>query len=337
MNRFYTDTTTSILGTVPSRCGALAAATTRFVPVIVQRSGERSIVRFIEFFVVDINNKNTRDAYFFACCRFLSWCDSQRVIDICCIEPLHVAVYLKTLQDFYGKPTIKQHLAAIRALFNWLLVGQVVKANPAISVKGPKYDMTRGLTPVLTGAEVSRLISGIDLSTQVGLRDRALVGLMVFSFARISAALMMTVNDYFIARGCRRLRLKEKGGRVHEMPVHPILERYLDSYLTALPTSGSKSPTLFRASGSPTNLLSRAMTRTEAYRMVRRRAQDCGIEQEVCCHSFRATGITIYLENGGTLEYAQTMAGHRRLQTTKLYDRRNDAITMMEVERITIG
>jgi integrase/recombinase XerD len=169
----------------------------RLVPAIVQRSGKKGVIRFIEFFVVDIRNKNTRDAYFYACCRFLSWCDRQLIAEISAVEPLHVAVYLKTLHG-YEKSSIKQHLAAIRALFNWLLVGQVVQANPAISVKGPKYDVTRGLTPVLTRAELSQLIDRIDVSTQRGLRDRALISLIVFSFARISAALTMKGNDYFI-------------------------------------------------------------------------------------------------------------------------------------------
>jgi len=112
----------------------------------------------LEFFVVAINNKNTRDAYYHACWRFLAWCDSKRIDEISGIEPLHVAVYLKTLADVYEKPTIKQHLAAIRALFNWLLIGQAVETNPALSVKGPKYDVARGLTPVLTASEMGQLI-----------------------------------------------------------------------------------------------------------------------------------------------------------------------------------
>jgi integrase len=184
--------------------------------------------------------------------------------------------------------------------------------------------------------DLRQFIDQIDTCTQVGLRDRALVGLMVFSFARISAALVMQVNDYFAVGGRRWLRLKEKGGRIHEMPVHRILENYLNSYIGTLETHESPAVPLFRARAPSGALLSRPMNRTEAYRMVRLRAEAIGLDYGICCHSFRATGITIYLNNGGTLESAQAMAGHRRLQTTKLYDRRSDAVTLTEIERIRI-
>jgi site-specific recombinase XerD len=305
-------------------------------PEIVARTNEKAVTRFVEFFVVAINNKNTRDAYYHACCRFLAWCDSQQIADISAVGPLHVAAYLQTLADAFEKATIKQHLAAIRTLFNWLVTGQVLATNPAVSVKGPKHDVTRGLTPILTAPEVGQFLDQIDTSTAVGLRDRALVGLMVFSFARISAALMMRVDDYFAAGGCRWLRLKEKGGKIHEMPVHPVLESYIDLYIQCIQGLELRSMPLFRATASSGELVSRSMSRAEAYWMVRRRAQACGLHRSICCHSFRATGITIYLNNGGTLENAQAMAGHRRLQTTKLYDRRSDAVTLTEVERIRI-
>jgi integrase len=70
--------------------------------------------------------------------------------------------------------------------------------------------------------------------------------------------------------------------------------------------------------------------------MIQRRVCEAGINSKLCCHSFRATGITLYLSNGGTLEKAQQMAGHKSPRTTKLYDRRSDEILQEEVERIRI-
>jgi site-specific recombinase XerD len=308
----------------------------QLVPALIDHEGPRTAKRFVEFFVVTINNKNTRDAYYRACCRFFAWCDGCRIVNIASIEPLHVAAYVEALGFDFAKPTVKQHLAAIRMLFDWLVIGQVVAVNPAISVRGPTHDVARGVTPILTPLEVGRLLRNIDTSTLVGLRDRALIGLMVFSFARISAALMMRVDDYFVIGGRHWIRLREKRGRRHEMPVHPVLEEYIDSYIQSWGRLEPATAPLFEAYGVSGEVLPRSMSRTEAYRMVRRRADENGLGCGICCHSFRATGITIYLSNGGTLERAQAMAGHKSPQTTKLYDRTDDAVTLKEVERIII-
>ena len=96
-----------------------------------------------------------------------------------------------------AKPSVKQELAAVRMLFDWLVVGQVVATNPAHSVRGPKHVVKRGKTPVLTREETRELLDSIESDTIRGLRDRALIGVLVYSFARIGAALAMTIDDYF--------------------------------------------------------------------------------------------------------------------------------------------
>jgi site-specific recombinase XerC len=143
----------------------------------------------------------------------------------------------------FERPTIKQHLAAIRMLFDYLVVGQILAINPAHAVRGPKHSVKRGKTPVLSAAQARQLLDSIDVSTIVGLRDRALIALMTFSFARVSAAVGMRVEDYFADGKRWRLRLNEKGGKVHEMPAHHNLEAYLDAYMHA---AG-----LFEAKGTP--------------------------------------------------------------------------------------
>jgi integrase len=171
----------------------------------------------------------------------------------------------------------------------------------------------------------------------VGLRDRALIGVMVYTFARISAVVAMRVEDYF-ANGKRWwVRLHEKGGKRHEMPAHHKLERFLDEYLDAAGIADRDETPLFRsAAGRTRTLTDRPMHRVDAYRMIRRRTADVGLNGKLGCHVFRATGITAYLEAGGTLENAQAMAAHESPRTTKLYDRTGDEITLDEVERITI-
>jgi site-specific recombinase XerC len=118
-------------------------------------------------------------------------------------------------------PSVKQRLAAIRHLFDWLVTGQVVPVNPAGSVRGPRHVVTSGQTPVLDPAEARALLDSIDVATHAGLRDRALIGLMVYSFARIGAALGMTVEDVYTQNRRLWVRLREKGGKRHAMAVSP--------------------------------------------------------------------------------------------------------------------
>jgi len=181
-------------------------------------------------------------------------------------------------------------------------------------------------------------LDSIEIDTIHGLRDRALIGVLVYSFARIGAALALKVDDYFPEGKRWKLRLHEKGGKEHVVPVHHTLEEYLDAYLnTAAIREQSDGPlfrTLSTAPGRPLSL--EPMTQPDAWRMIRRRARDAGIKTKIGCHTFRATGITAYLENGGTLEHAQQIAAHESPRTTKLYDRTTDQVSLDEIERIAI-
>ena len=127
------------------------------------------------------------------------------------MSPLHVAAYIRTHPG--SVPTVKQHLAAIRMLCDWLVVSQVLPVNPAAAVRGPKHVVTKGATPVLTPAEARKLLDHINTGTLAGLRDRALFSVMLYSFARVSAVLGMRRQDYFQQGSRGWLRLHEKGGR----------------------------------------------------------------------------------------------------------------------------
>jgi len=304
------------------------------IPAIIGASGENASRRFLEFFTVNIRNLNTRKAYVRAVAYFLSWCE-DRSIGLENIEPITVAAYIE--QHPASRPTVKQHLAAIRMLLDWLVVGQVLPNNPATSVRGPKYVVERGKTPVLSNEEIRTLINSIDISTLIGLRDRALIGIMVYSFARVGAVVAMRVGDYYQIGKRWWLRLHEKGGRYHEVPVHHKLEEYIDAYINAAGIEDGKKAPLFRTTeGKTRKLTMNSMYPADVYRMIRRRARKAGILTPISCHTFRAVGITNYLENGGTLENAQVIAAHRSPRTTKLYDRTADEITLDEIERIVI-
>ena len=163
---------------------------------------------------------NTRQAYAFATVRFFEWCESRNLA-LSGVTPFAVAAYIEELQDGYAQPTVKQHLAAIRMMFDYLVVGQVLPVNPAASVRGPKHVVKKGKTPVLTASEARALLDSIDIEMGSGVRDRALLGTMVYSFARVGAVVGMNVEDYYRQGKRWWLRLHEKGGKFHEVPGPP--------------------------------------------------------------------------------------------------------------------
>jgi site-specific recombinase XerD len=314
----------------------LLTASNAAVPALIAARGPHAGRRFVEFFTANIRNPNTRKAYYRAACGFFDWCD-QAGLGLLDIEPVHVAAWVENLGREFSPPTVKQWLAAVRMLFDWLVVGQVLAINPAAPVRGPKYVVRTGKTPVLAAAEARQLLDSIDITTLTGLRDRALIGLLVFTFARIGAALGMTVADVYWQHRRLWVRLHEKGGKEHSMPCHHHLETYLQDYIEAAGIAGDREGPLFRTTFRRTGVLTdRPMSQSDAWRMLQRRAPDAGIPTAVCNHTFRATGITAYLDNGGSLENAQVMAAHESPRTTKLYDRTDDQITLDEVEKIAI-
>jgi integrase/recombinase XerD len=313
---------------------ALIEAWTSALPALICAAGPVASRRFIEFFTATIRNRNTRLAYAEAVHQFFDWCEFRGFESLDEIEPIVVAAYIERHPG--SKPTVKQHLAAIKRLFDWLVTGQIIAQNPASSVRGPSHVVKRGKTPVLTADQARTLLDSIDPSSLVGLRDRALIGVMVYSFARVTAAISMQVEDYFQTGKRWHFRLHEKGGKRHDVPAHHAAEQYLDAYLERAGILSDKKSPLFRTINRYRLLTDQAMTRNDALRMIKRRVKAAGLPETICCHTFRATGITAYLENGGTIENAQAIAGHESPRTTKLYDRTNDEITLDEIERILI-
>src|SRR6202047_3802303 len=185
------------------------------LPAIIAGAGKGAKKRFLDFFTVNIRNPNTRAAYGRAAAAFLRWCDAREIGALDQVEPVHVAAYIEGLGKRMKPPSVKQHLACLRMLFDWLVTGQVVPVNPAHSVRGPRHSVSKGVTPVLSSEEATALLEGMDTSTVVGLRDRAIIAVMTYTFARVGAVVALAVEDYFAQKKRWWLRLREKNGKVN--------------------------------------------------------------------------------------------------------------------------
>lgn len=305
------------------------------IPSLIARAGDRAKKRFAEFFTAEIRNPNTRKAYATAVRRFCRWCEEWR-ITLDQVNPMLVAAHVEWLGTFLAPPSVKQSLAAIRMLFDYLVIGHAMEMNPASSVRGPRYSIKKGKTPVLTATETRQLLDSIPSDTIAGLRDKALMASMVYSFARVGAVVKMNVEDY--AQNGKRcsFRLHEKGGKFHEVPAHHRAEELLDAYIAAAGIAGDKKGPLFRTINERRQLTGNRVYPNDVLRMVKRYARRAGLSDRICCHTFRATGITRYLECGGTIERAASIACHESTRTTQLYNRTSDAVSLDEIEKILI-
>ena len=270
---------------------SLVPITSPALPVLVAAAGGSASMRFLEFFAANIRNPHTRRAYARAPDEFLAWCAAAGVPSIGAVQPMDVATWIEAGTRELAAPSVKQRLAAIRHLFDWLVTGQVVPVNPAGSVHGPRHVVTCGQTPVLDPAEARVLLDSIDTDKVVGLRDRALISLMVYSFVRVGAALGMAVEDVYTQHRRIWVRLREKGGKRHAMPCHHTLDEYLVAYLDGAGLRDDPKGPLFRTIGRGSGKLTRTvLPQANAYAMIRRRAAAAGIATRLDNHSFRATG-----------------------------------------------
>lgn len=312
----------------------LRSARTVVLPSPIVAAGEKAARRFVEFLTANIPNRNTRRAYAHALARFFDWCDGKG-ISLERLDAVAVAAYVEQLQGELSIPSVKQHLAAIRRLCDYLATGGVLPFNPAAAVRGPKHVSREGKTPVLSGEEARRLLESIKPKGAVALRDRALIGVMLYSFARVGAIVRMKVRDYASVGRRVTFRFREKGGRYAKVPGHHRAVEYVDAYLAEAGIAEDLAGPLFRAAWKKTGRLTQEpLSRGAVLRIIKRRARRAGLGADICNHSCRATGITAYLSNGGQLETAQRIAGHADPRTTRLYDRRGTDLNQDEIEKI---
>lgn len=323
---------------MPSTLPAVPAAISLALPPAITELGDAAAHAFVEYFTAQLRNPNTRSAYARAVVRFLDWIGAHG-LGLPQVEPVHVAAYVEELGRpraeggaGYATATVKQHLSALKMLGTFLVIKQVLPTNPANLVRSPRHVVRQGKTPVLEAEDARALFDSIDLHTPVGLRDLALLHTMVYTFARVSAVLALDVGDYYQAGRRMLFRFQEKGGRHHEMPAHHRLTESMDAYLEVLDVDAGP---LFRSVNPKRDAFTtRRLDRRTVLTMIKRRTRAAGLGERFGAHSLRATGITAYLKNGGTLEQAQHMAAHASPRTTKLYDRRLEEVTLDEVQRI---
>lgn len=293
------------------------------VPAIIASEGLEAARVFAEYFTARIANPNTRKAYLTQCRRFLAWCMDHRLA-LADVRAFHVAAHLDELQrSGQSAATVKQVLSAIHGLFDWLVVKQICPSNPATHVRGPQLIREQGAKPILSDDEVAALFAAIDLGDVRGYRNRAILGTMLFAAGRVGAVLAMAVEDYFHLGQEWFVRLHEKRGREHVMPVHLRLKTFLDQYLLEAGIEGEPTWPLFCTFGRDGSPRRYRMRRPHLHRWLQGLARRAGVQTAVSPHSFRGTSITRFLENGGSLEEAQRIAGHRDIKTTRLYDHRD--------------
>jgi site-specific recombinase XerD len=307
------------------------------VPVLITNEGNAARRRYIGFFAANITNPHTRRAYVRACARFFAWC-AQRNLSLTAIRPFDVASWVTDLQEVHEVASVRQQLSAVRMLFDWLVTGQIIPMNPAATVRGPKHVVKTDNTLVLDAIEWRRFVDAIPIKTLRDLRDRALIATLTYSFARIATALRMRVEDLRPQGTSWQVQLHKKGGKRYTLPCHHALAEALRAYIDTAGIAKDRKGWLFRTSPghNATHLTEQPMTQADAWRMIRRRATAAGILAPIGSHTFRATGIATYLENGGALENAQSMAAHESPRTTKLYNRTKERLTHDEVERIRL-
>jgi len=319
------------------------------LPSVIGSLGADGSEHFLNYFASKISNHNTRQAYLRAWTRFDTWCKSNGIVDLRDVRTLHVGVYIESITSNSKKPaaeqagklsnaSVKQHRAALVKCCSFLVEKHVIASNPVTDVTGPKIRVKKGKTPVFTDNEFLTLLDSIPDTNLVGLRDRALISVLTFGWPRISAALGLTLSDYYPKDKRWHIRVNEKGGEEgKEILLHHDAQRALDAYLEAAELTGDKvdrSLPLFRSFDRKRRLTESALDRSNAFHMVRRRAKAAGLQRDFSNHSFRATGITNYMANGGRIDVAKEWAGHADERTTGLYDHSKDKLNEKEVDRM---
>jgi site-specific recombinase XerD len=280
-----------------------------------------------------IENLNTRRAYKTAWSQFFRFC-SKKKLELNQVRPYHFELWRN--HHTGGVATQRQHLAAIRLLFDELLRSGIVDLNPAARVRVPRLNRALSHTPIFEEEEIKSFMDGLEPVSLIEFRDRALFSTMLYTWARVSAVIALQVEDYYERKGIRWLRLKEKRGNLNEVPVHSLARNAIDEWLTESGLNGNPSMPLFPAFSQNRELITtRHMTRVNVWTLIQTRARAIGIKKRIGCHSFRATGLTAYMNAGGQLDIAQRIAGHSQLSTTKIYDRSKDRVTIEEIEKVS--
>lgn len=306
------------------------------VPLLVQAAGASAKFAWEEFFYGRIRNSHTRRAYYRSVICFLAWCET-RDVSLQQITPAHIGLYLdQVTQSIASK---KQILAGLRHFFDGLVTRHAITLNPASSVRAERYSVLEGKTPEITVMQARHLLQSISTTDIIGLRDKSIIAMLVYTAARVGAVSKLRVKDFYDSGDQYCLHFDDKGGKSREIPVRHDLQSLLTTYLRAaeIQFGGDPMHALFTTAKSKSKqLTSRPMTAGDIGRMVKRRMAAANLPPRLSPHSFRVATITNLLEQGVPLEDVQNLAGHADPRTTRLYDRRSKKVTRNIVERISI-
>lgn len=314
------------------------------LPPVISEAGTEAARLTLEFFTARIPNPNTRKAYGRAVFRFCEWCQTQGV-GLRELAPPTVAAYFVALQDTLEPSSIKLTASALRHWLDFLTEGGAIDSNPALSVRTPRLVVSEGKTPVLEREDAKKLLDSLDDKeadgaprprTVVELRDRAAVAVMLYNWLRVEALCSMRVSDFVDNPSGAYLIAREKGGKERKLPAHHVVVDALRAYVAAgTLLEGDRKAPLFQSAPARSRALSgKRMPSRNMLAMVKRRCADAGLDEDIGCHSLRATGITTHQENGGRIEDAARLAGHADVRTTALYDRSKKKLERSEVERV---
>ena len=305
------------------------------LPSLISQAGSSARFAWEEFIYGKIRNPHTRRAYERAIRQFLQHCDTLNK-ELATITPRDVGCYLDGLD--YAPATKKLHLSAIRHFFDILVNRHAVALNVAASVRGERLQVIEGKTPEISICQARQLLHSIDTDCVVGKRDRAIIGILIYTAVRVGAVAKLRRCDFYDLGDQHCLRFTEKGGKSREIPVRHDLQRTITEYLLigGLEFSEKSNP-LFHTTIRRTKVLTQnAMTANDMGRMLKRRLGQARLPKRFSPHSFRVTAITDLLSQGVPLSDVQNLAGHADPRTTRLYDRRQRTVTRNIVERISV-
>lgn len=310
---------------------------------VLERTHDKAVTALMEILSARHVNAGTRSQYRQAFRALLSWMHERDLKSLSAMRASDFGAWRDQMAAALKPLTVQARFAAVRSLLDDLVVEGVLPANPAARVKVMKGDYSVGKTPTLSASQVRRIVDSIDATTLIGMRDRALIATLMYSTLRISAALALTPASLTHEAGATWFRVVEKRNKHRLIPIHEELLPFIEAWLNAADLWAEPDLPVFRAFGrrvkeedgeaGPPLLRPTALARQDAWQMVQRRASAAGLTN-VRCHTFRATGLTVAMLNGASLDEAQDLAGHASVATTRLYDRRKDKKMVGTVNRI---
>jgi len=303
------------------------------VPALVLEGGSSAKFAWEEFIYGEISNAHTRRAYGKALSDLLKAAEESG-LSLTRISPKFIRNHFEKMPG--SVPTKKLRLSAVKRFFDIAVTRHAVPLNPALSVRGEKHQTIEGKTPEITPAQAAKLLKSCDEKSLIGLRDKTIIAILIYTAARVGAVSKLTLGDFVTTGTLYALKFKEKGGKNREIPVRHDLEALVNRYIEKSSLSVKSSPLFPSAIGKTETLTNLPMHPNDLRRMLKRRLKAAGLSTEFSPHSFRVCTLTDLLKQEVPREDVQYLAGHADARTTALYDRRSKKVTRNIVERISV-